>query len=331
MVSVIIPIYNCEKYLNECIFSVLEQTYKDFELILVDDGSTDNSLNICYEFAKKDSRIIVIHQENGGVSSARNKGLKNAKGEFITFVDSDDYVENDWLKMLLTAILANNADVSICGIKFDNKLRCLCENSSLTKDELLFELQKNGLLYSVFNKLYRRKKLTVEFRSGLKFGEDLLFNLEYFRKINDIAVVSQALYFYRKDNVNSATAGFREDKFDDILFLYKQTSDFCKIISDECVRNKMQNRFAALHVWDYLGNMQRFIEKGCSTYKEDYIYFKAVLSKVESKFFFRKGFNVLLSYDKRIAAYFAGKGFINALLLFFKMKLFVKNMREKIK
>ena len=152
MVSVIIPIYNCEKYLNECISSVLGQTYKDFELILVDDGSTDNSLNICYEFAKKDSRIIVIHQENGGVSSARNKGLKNAKGEFITFVDSDDYVENDWLKMLLTAILANNADVSICGIKFDNKLRCLCENNSLTKDELLFELQKNGLLYSVFNK-----------------------------------------------------------------------------------------------------------------------------------------------------------------------------------
>ncbi len=331
MVSVIIPIYNCEKYLNECISSVLEQTYKDFELILVDDGSTDNSLNICYEFAKKDSRIIVIHQDNGGVSSARNKGLKNAKGEFITFVDSDDYVENDWLKMLITAILTNNADVSVCGIKLDNQLRCLYENKLLTKDELLSELQKNGLLYSVFNKLYRREKLAAEFKNGLKFGEDLLFNLEYFRKINTIAVVAQALYFYRTDNVNSATTGFREDKFDNILYLYNQTSDFCKTIADERVRNEIQNRFAALHVWDYLGNMQRFIEKGCSTYKEDYIYFKAVLSKVESKFFSRKGFNVLLSYDKRIAVYFAGKGFINALLLFFKIKLLVKNMRDKIK
>ena len=81
--------------------------------------------------------------------------------------------------------------------------------------------------------------------------------------------------------MNSATTGFREDKFDNILYLYNQTSDFCKTIADERVRNEIQNRFAALHVWDYLGNMQRFIEKGCSTYKEDYIYFKAVLSKVE--------------------------------------------------
>jgi hypothetical protein len=163
------------------------------------------------------------------------------------------------------------------------------------------------------------------------FGEDLIFNLKYCQNINTVAIISQALYFYRKDNQNSATTGFREDKFENIILLNKQTADFCDSICVKNVREKIQNRFIALHVWDYLGNMQRFIEKGCSTYKEDYIYFKAVLSKVESKFFSRKGFNVLLSYDKRIAVYFAGKGFINALLLFFKIKLLVKNMRDKIK
>ena len=87
MVSVIVPIYNAEKYLNECISSILSQSYKDFELILIDDGSKDKSLNICNEFAKKDLRIIVVHQENSGVSAARNNGLKNAKGEFVAFVD----------------------------------------------------------------------------------------------------------------------------------------------------------------------------------------------------------------------------------------------------
>ena len=330
MISVIIPIYNSEKYLSKCISSVLEQTYKDLELILVDDGSTDNSLNICNDFAERDSRIVVVHQKNAGVSAARNNGLKNAKGDFITFVDSDDYVENDWLELLFKAITEKNAEVAVCGIKLDDKqkiVECNCE----MKEQIILRLQECGLLYSVVNKLYRREKLTAEFKNGLKFGEDLLFNLEYFRKIKAIAIVSQALYFYRKDNQISATTGFREDKFDDILYLYNQTTDFCKTIADESVRNKMQNRFAALHVWDYLGNLQRKIEFERKSYIENYRYFKIVLSKAESRFFSGKGCNTLLSYDKRIAVYFAGKGFINALLLFFKIKLLVKNIRDKIK
>ena len=172
MISVIIPIYNSEKYLSKCISSVLEQTYKDLELILVDDGSTDNSLNICNDFAERDSRIVVVHQKNAGVSAARNNGLKNAKGDFITFVDSDDYVENDWLELLFKAITEKNAEVAVCGIKLDDKqkiVECNCE----MKEQIILRLQECGLLYSVVNKLYRREKLTAEFKNGLKFGEDL--------------------------------------------------------------------------------------------------------------------------------------------------------------
>lgn len=121
MVSIVIPIYNAEKFLKKCVSSVLEQSYKDFELILIDDGSSDNSSVICSEFAECDSRVIFIHQNNSGVSSARNCGLEAAKGEFIAFVDSDDYVEKDWLKLQINAMTANNADVAVCGIKLGEK------------------------------------------------------------------------------------------------------------------------------------------------------------------------------------------------------------------
>ncbi len=330
MISVIIPIYNSEKYLNECISSVLEQTYKDFELILVDDGSTDESLKICNDFAKTDLRIIVVHQENSGVSIARNRGLKIAKGDFIAFVDSDDFVDNDWLELLLKGITEKNADVAVCGIKFDGKEKiaeCNCE----IKEQMILRLQECGLLYSVVNKLYRKKFILSNFKEGQVFGEDLIFNLRYFQNISTIAIISRALYFYRKDNQTSATTGFREDKFKNIILLNKQTADFCDSVRDKSIREKIQNYFIALHVWDYLGNMQRFIEQCSSTYKKDYKYFQETLLLVEDRNFFKKGMRVLSNIDKKITAYFAYKNFISLLIYFFRIKIFVKNMRMKIK
>lgn len=330
MVSVIVPIYNAEKYLSECISSVLSQSYKDFELILIDDGSTDRSLNICNEFAKKDLRITVVHQENSGVSAARNNGLKNTKGEFVAFVDSDDYVEKNWLDLQVKAITTEGADVAVCGMKIDKQERILSK-SSKAKENILLDLQECGLMYSTFNKLYRRNLIHSDFNDRLKFGEDLLFNLEYFKNIKTIAVVSQALCFYRKDNPMSATANFREDKFKDILLLNKKTCDFCKKIADDNIRKKIQNNFTALHTWDYLGNLQRLVEMGKKSYKENYRYFKTALDSVEDKNFFKKGFSVLTTFNKKLAAYFADKGFINMLLFFFKIKSIVKKVGIMIK
>ena len=117
-ISVIVPVYNTEKYLNRCIDSILAQTFTDFELLLIDDGSTDCSGKICDEYAAKDSRVRVFHKENGGVSSARNMGLDNAQGEWITFVDSDDWVHEDFLKKRLALALNDNADIAYCDVEY---------------------------------------------------------------------------------------------------------------------------------------------------------------------------------------------------------------------
>ncbi|MBQ9782222.1 MAG: glycosyltransferase family 2 protein [Clostridia bacterium] len=114
LISVIVPVYNVQKYLPRCIESILNQSYKDIELILVDDGSPDNTGEICDYYAKKDSRVVVIHKENGGVSSARNAGLNIAKGKFINFVDSDDYIPNDSLENLINLQKENDADLVCC-------------------------------------------------------------------------------------------------------------------------------------------------------------------------------------------------------------------------
>jgi len=116
-ISVIVPVYNVEKYLAKCIDSILAQTFTDFECILINDGSPDNSPAICDEYAKKDERMKVIHKENGGVSSARNTGLDIAQGEWITFADSDDWVDENYLELMYSNAIKNNCDLSICGFK----------------------------------------------------------------------------------------------------------------------------------------------------------------------------------------------------------------------
>lgn len=116
MISIIIPVYNVKLYLDNCIQSVIQQSYTDFECILVDDGSTDGSSEICDQWAEKDNRIIIVHQPNGGVSSARNKGLEQAKGEYICFIDSDDWVDVDYLSAMINNLKEKETDLIICGL-----------------------------------------------------------------------------------------------------------------------------------------------------------------------------------------------------------------------
>lgn len=172
--SVIVPVYNVEKHLKRCIDSIIKQTYKDFELILVDDGSTDNSPKICDEFCKQDKRIKVIHKENGGVSSARNAGLDIAEGDYISFIDSDDYIEVDMFKKLIQRIIENSADIAQCNFKV------VCENEKGLKNKVYKEV-KVADRYSalnesvdvpfsnvVWNKIYKKEIL-----SGIKFNENI--------------------------------------------------------------------------------------------------------------------------------------------------------------
>ena len=121
LISVIVPVYNVEEYLTQCIESIINQTYTNLEIILVDDGSTDQSGKICDEYAIKDDRIQVIHKENRGVGSARNVGLDTSKGEYVSFVDSDDYVDKNYIKILLKQMLEHNVQVSICNLAITDK------------------------------------------------------------------------------------------------------------------------------------------------------------------------------------------------------------------
>lgn len=123
LISVIIPVYNAEKYLEQCLNSIKNQTYKNFEVIIVNDGSKDNTDSICKKFAQSDSRFRYFSKENGGVSSARNFGLDNANGHYITFIDGDDWVEHNHLEILIKSITENNSDIAICSYKeFDNNI-----------------------------------------------------------------------------------------------------------------------------------------------------------------------------------------------------------------
>ena len=132
MISIIIPVYNVKLYLDNCIQSVIQQSYTDFECILVDDGSTDGSSEICDQWAEKDNRIIIVHQPNGGVSSARNKGLEQAKGEYICFIDSDDWVDVDYLSAMINNLKEKETDLIICGLTQEFKLHRLY-TSTVTK------------------------------------------------------------------------------------------------------------------------------------------------------------------------------------------------------
>lgn len=204
IVSIIVPIYKVEPYIRQCINSILNQTYKNLEIILVDDGSPDDCGMICDEYAQKDTRIKVIHKENGGLSSARNAGLEVAKGDFIAFIDSDDYVSENFIKILYDLCIKNNADIAECDfIKFEIEPEELLKKEKIEKFTAL-EMQER--IYSndyvrtivVWNKLYRREVYKdLRFPDG-KINEDEFTTYKAFDKCNKgIVTTNQELYYYR--------------------------------------------------------------------------------------------------------------------------------------
>ena len=204
LISIIIPVYKVEKYLEKCIESVLKQTYTNLQIILVDDGSPDNCGKICDEYAKKDSRIEAIHKANGGLSDARNVGISKAKGRYIGFVDSDDYIKEDMYEILLNLIKKYDADVSICNL-YDvidgnecirNKENGIREYSRI---DILKEilLDKNIQSYA-WNKLYKKELFDeIKYPIGKKY-EDIGTTFYLFEKCNKIVVTSEPEYYYLK-------------------------------------------------------------------------------------------------------------------------------------
>ena len=221
MISVIVPIYNAEKYLHRCIKRILTQDYTELELLLIDDGSTDNSGTICDEYAIKDNRIRVFHKENGGVSSARNWGLDKAIGEYIMFVDSDDYMLSGMLEVMLSTLKAKSADLVVCGTTetgggywrpitdVDYSINQLKEN--------FVSLLHTELLSPPWNKIYKKEIIgSNRFCEDISFGEDLLFNIQYLEKCENISLIKESPFYHEKENENSLVVKFNRNRLLDI-------------------------------------------------------------------------------------------------------------------
>ena len=207
-VSIIVPVYNAERFLAKCVLSILDSTYKNYELILVDDGSTDNSSGICDQFAQKDNRIIVVHQLNAGVSEARNKGLSLASGEYISFIDSDDFIHPQMIECLYNEIHNSNCSFSMVieeNVSEENYIikKPLITNYSiekLSKDDCIFNLTHEGKekrnFVHLLGKLYRKSLLSgMIFDKEISLSEDLLFNMEYYLKDGNGIRIMEPMYY----------------------------------------------------------------------------------------------------------------------------------------
>ena len=220
-ISVIVPVYNTEKYLHRCVDSILAQTFTDFELLLIDDGSTDGSGAICDEYAQKDSRVRVFHKENGGVSSARNLGLDNARGEWISFVDSDDWIEYSSIQNLINQ---GDADLIIGSVSIEpqGNIRNLSSKEKIEGDELnriLTTEINNFVISSPFAKLYKNKIIkenSLRFNEELCLGEDNVFVKSYLIYALSLRCVNKICYHY-------------QDIGDD--FYYKYNKSFLPILN----------------------------------------------------------------------------------------------------
>lgn len=227
--SVIVPVFNCEKYLERCILSVLNQSYDNFELILINDGSTDNSLNVLNSFAKKDKRVVVIDKPNGGVSSARNSGLDISKGKYIAFLDSDDYVDKDFLKTSYE-YFHKFENIQMVGYGFYSDIEDLDFNlvssDIITYKNVLYrssnDIRKdlinycdNTMLYNVVNKVYlndivQSNKLRF---SNKYWGEDMEFNMNYLKYVNSFYNSKKCFYHYIRERAGAVSNSYKKDIF----------------------------------------------------------------------------------------------------------------------
>lgn len=201
-ISVIVPVYNIEKYIQQCIESIVNQTYKNLEIILVDDGSTDNSGKLCDDYAAQDQRIRVIHKENGGLSDARNAGLETCTGDFISFIDGDDWIELNMYEIMLEHINKNYCDIVSCGynVRYKNKnYKVYSSNKIIDKCDIIrCYYAENNVFYGTCMRLYKKYIWKdLRFPKG-KIYEDVFVFLDSFLKSNRIMIVSDCLYNYRQ-------------------------------------------------------------------------------------------------------------------------------------
>ncbi len=233
-ISVIIPAYNAEKFIVECLDSVENQTYKNVEIIVVDDGSGDNTYNVVKEYAEKHDNIVLVHQENGGVCAARNKGLDLSTGEYVMFLDADDYLMSKAIELLYGYISVHGADIAAGTLVSSENSNREEENANpivwQPREAIVKCLEDNPFTYSSCGKLFKRGLIgDMRFVNGRRIHEDSYFNFCVMLKDPRVVTVDQAVYIYR-DNPNSASHAMFSEKFFDILYF---ADEKCKKIKEQ--------------------------------------------------------------------------------------------------
>lgn len=256
MISIIIPVYNVSQYIDHCLQSVKEQSYTDWECILVDDGSKDDSGEKCDEWCKCDSRFHVIHQPNHGVSAARNNALRVVKGEWVTFIDSDDWLEKDYLSLMLNETVDVDLVVSGQIREFANNRQIIyvpdnTEVFPLTSafSENFNNLNKKFLLYAPHEKLFKVDIIrdnNLQFDVCCSYGEDLQFVYQYLEHTTTIATVNHALYHYRMGDGNTLSTKLRIDQFE---VDYKQWQIVYDFYQKRDLLNDSSNQYLANRLW----------------------------------------------------------------------------------
>lgn len=239
MISIIVPVYNAEKSLKKCVDSLVNQSYKDIEILLINDGSIDNSSKICQEYADTYSSVLYFSKDNSGVSDTRNYGLKKAKGEYIMFVDSDDFVDPTICERLINSATLNGSDLVACGYKvsigdgYENVIEPCLDKAFKEKNYNHFLLNENKVMGSVWRLLIKRELTNnCKFDENIKICEDLLFTLEIVNKCDKISAVNEYLYYYNLDEIADLTKYFKTKFIKDYYLFVKKLENIVNVDKD---------------------------------------------------------------------------------------------------
>ena len=319
-ISIIIPVYNAGKHLEQCLKSVIEQTYKNLEIILVNDGSTDMSKEICEEYQKKDPRIILLNQSNVGPAETRNRGLSIATGEYVSFIDSDDYIDKDFYNELLKRIIEDNSDISICKhveVKNNQNIHMVYnyKEKIITSNNIMqLFLSGDTINAYLWNKLYRRELFENIRFENLKMLEDLDVMYRVLDKCKKISFVDKELYFYRCDNSNSLSKNCSKEMIDDYEFAINKMYDFFK---------ERKYLFEAINVNKIIMYTPFFSSISCSQYYKNDEKFK------ESYLDFKKAFRYIKK-EKKLKK-INQKSLLKGFILYYNKSLYYEIYRKKMK
>lgn len=317
LISVIVPIYNVEKYLERCVNSILEQTYQNIEVILVDDGSPDSCPKLCDDFAEKDNRVKVVHKENGGLSDARNAGMNIATGEITAFIDSDDWIDKNMFDDMYSRMTEDNSDIVSCGV---NSVYDYCtweiplekddEHYLLDRTEAMKELLTDGKLKQhVWNKLYKTDIIkNIPFEKG-KYHEDVFWSYQAVAAAEKVSVVKTGYYYYIQRSDSIMGAEYSEKRLD-ALDAMKQRCEFMKDNMPE-----LYNQALTIYIGSCMYHMQ--LALNCKNTRNN----KEIKTNIKDRLCYKNTGNALEGLPKKQQTW---------MKMFFRCPEFICKVRNKL-